>query len=422
MGRPVLRAVEDGAGLPVALVDAVRAALDGDGPPVLPVPTDAPDPVRSTLLAALRPDDPSAPADVDDLALVVPTSGSTGEPKGALLTRTAVHASVAATAARLSGPGAWVLAVPTTHVAGLMVLARALLAGGVPTVVGGDRFDPAAFAAATADAAAGARAADRPLYTSLVPTQLDRVLTAGVDLRAYDAVLLGAAAASPALLDRARDAGARVVTTYGMTETCGGCLYDGVPLTGVTVRVDTSTGLVADPSTGSGRVLLGGPTLAAGYRLRPDLTAESFQGGWFLTGDLGRWDGERLTVVGRLDDVVVTGGEKVVPAVVERALVQLMVEAGVDEARAHWCVVGVPDQRWGQRVVAVLAAGPDVATPLLPRGAGRAAHDAPDSVAAHGRRPGDRAADARDRQDRPARGRRPGRVVQPRGRGPCRPC
>jgi o-succinylbenzoate---CoA ligase len=381
MGRPVLRAVEVGAGLPADLVDAVRAALDGAGPPVLPVPAGAPDRVRSALRAALRPDDPGAPADADDVALVVPTSGSTGEPKGALLTRAALQASAAATASRLSGPGTWVLAVPATHVAGLMVLVRALLAGGVPAVVDGERFTPEAFATATEQAAAAARGTDRPLYTSVVPTQLDRLLTAGVDVRAYDAVLLGAAAAPPGLLDRARDAGARVVTTYGMTETCGGCVYDGVPLAGVTVRVETSGREVAgaapgpgragpgpaDPGrTGPGRIVLGGPTVAAGYRLRPDRTAESFVDGWFLTGDLGRWDGARLAVEGRLDDVVVSGGENVVPAVVEHALAQVTAQTGIGRSGGRWCVVGVPDEQWGQRVVAVLAAGPDVTTPPLP--------------------------------------------------------
>jgi O-succinylbenzoic acid--CoA ligase len=250
-----------------------------------------------------------------------------------------------------------VLGLPATHVAGLMVLARALLAGGVPVVVDGERFEPAAFAAATVQASGVAQGAGRPLYVSLVPTQLERVLAAGVDLRAYDAILVGAAAAPAELLDRARDAGARVVTTYGMTETCGGCVYDGRALGGVQVQVEAMGSSGA--GTGSGRVLLGGPTLSAGYRLRPDLTAESFVAGWFRTGDVGRWDGARLTIDGRLDDVVVTGGEKVVPGVVEKSLAAV---AGAS-ADARWCVVGVADDEWGQRVVAVLSARDDVPTP-----------------------------------------------------------
>jgi o-succinylbenzoate---CoA ligase len=355
MGGPVLRAMEVGPGLSRELVEAVRAALEGAGPAVLPVPADAPEPVRSGRVAALRPGDPGAPLEADDVAFVVPTSGSTGEPKGALLTRAAVRASVEATAERLSGPGTWVLAMPATHVGGLMVLARALLAGGEPVVLGGERFEPAAFAAATAQAVAVARTDARPLYVSLVPTQLERLLVAGVDLQAYDAILLGAAAAPAGLLERAREAGARVVTTYGMTETCGGCVYDGRPLGGVTVRVEAAGDAV--DVAGPGRVLLGGPTLATGYRLRPDLTSESFGSGWFRTSDLGRWDGARLVLDGRLDDVVVTGGEKVVPGVVERSLAEVV------GGGARWCVVGVADDEWGHRVVAVLAAADDVPTP-----------------------------------------------------------
>jgi o-succinylbenzoate---CoA ligase len=357
MGRQGLRAVAVGRGLSPTLVDAVRAALD-DGDAVLPVPVDGPEPLRSGLVAAMRPDDPAAPLEADGVALVVPTSGSTGAPKGALLSREAVRASAAATAGRLSGPGTWVLALPATHVAGLMVLVRALLAGGLPTPVDGDRFEPVAFAAATARARSAAQRSGHPLYTSLVPTQLDRVLAAGVDVRAYDAILLGAAAADLRLLERARDSGARVVTTYGMTETCGGCVYDGRPLDGVRVGVGTDAG----SRTGArvGRVLVGGATLAAGYRLDARMTAESFADGWFRTGDTGRWDGTHLVVDGRLDDVVVSGGEKVVPGLVERALSERAVAAGTD---VRWCVVGVPDDTWGQRVVAVLAAGDDVPTP-----------------------------------------------------------
>ncbi len=347
-----LSAVQVGTGTPETVVAALRSALDGTGPAVLPVPSGAPEGVRAALLAATRPDDAAAPLECDDVVLVVPTSGSTGAPKGALLTRTAVLASARATAARLSGPGLWVLALPLSHVAGLMVVARAHLVGESPVVGAGSAggFDSDVLATATTTAARRAEQAGLPLYTALVPTQLDRLLDAGVDMRAYDAILLGAAAAPAGLVARARDAGARVVTTYGMTETCGGCVYDGVPLDGVQVRTEDD-----------GRVLLGGPTLAAGYRLRPELSAASFVDGWFRTGDLGRWDGARLDVLGRLDDVIVSGGEKVVPGVVEAALESL---TPADPA-TRWCVVGVEDPEWGQRVVAVVAGSPVPSTQPL---------------------------------------------------------
>jgi O-succinylbenzoic acid--CoA ligase len=298
--RP-LRVVEPVAG--PALFSALRDALQG-GPPV----------------------SVSTGGEVDDdVCLVVPTSGSTGEPKGALLSAAALTASATATSARLGGDGRWLLALPPTHIAGLQVLIRSLLAGTTPVVLGDD------FAAATEALGSGRR------YTSLVPTQLRRLLDsdASAALTSYDAVLVGGAAAPEALVARAREAGVRVVTTYGMSETSGGCVYDGEPLDGV--RVDVTGGVIR----------LGGPVLASGYRLRPDLTAAAFADGWFTTNDLGELRGGRLTVIGRADDVVVTGGEKVAPAAVEAAL-------STHPAVAEAVVVGVPDDEWGQRVVAVV--------------------------------------------------------------------
>jgi O-succinylbenzoic acid--CoA ligase len=302
------------------LLPALAAALGG-GPAVVP-------PVAPEVLAALRPDEP---LEHDDVALVVPTSGSTGEPKGVLLTADNLRSSALATADRLGGSGQWLLALPVSHIGGLQVLVRSLLAGTTPVGLPAGPFEAAAFAEATARLTGPRR------YASLVPTQLRRLL--GPDglaaLGAYDAVLLGGAAAPPALLARAREAGVRVVTTYGMSETSGGCVYDGVPLDGVRVQVD------------GGRVRLGGPVVARGYRLRPDLTAAAFDGDVFTTRDLGRLDGGVLTVLGRADDVVVSGGENVAPLAVEAALES---HPSVVEA----AVTGVADDEWGSRVVALV--------------------------------------------------------------------
>src|SRR5690606_522942 len=136
------------------------------------------------------------------------------------------------------------------------------------------------------------------------------------------------------LARRARDAGVRLVTTYGMSETCGGCVYDGVPLDGV--KVETAS---------DGRIRLAGPVLARGYRLRPDLTADAFDHGWFITADAGRIGSDgRLTVTGRMDEVAVTGGINVPLAVVDSAVSEHPL---VSEA----CAVSVPDAEWGERIV-----------------------------------------------------------------------
>jgi O-succinylbenzoic acid--CoA ligase len=212
---------------------------------------------------------------------------------------------------------------------------RALLAG-APPVVQDLRagFRPEGFTAATRELGTGRRC------TSLVPTQLGRILDAGgaaLDaLRSYDAVLVGGAALAPGLHARARAAGVAIVTTYGMSETAGGCVYDGRPLDGVRVELD-----------GDGRIRLGGATLADGYLGAPELTAAAFVDGWFRTGDLGRWHDGRLEVLGRADDMIITGGENVAPAAVERVLTA---QQGIVAA----CVVGVPDVEWGQLVAAAV--------------------------------------------------------------------
>ena len=299
---------------------ALEAALDG-GPAVLP-------------LAAGAGVDVGAEPD-PGTAVVIMTSGSTGTPKLVMLPAAALRASAAATTARLGGPGHWLLALPAEHVAGVQVLVRSLLAGTEPVVQdlrGG--FRPAGFVAATAALATGRR------YTSLVPTQLHRLLDAGGDaleaLLGYAAVLVGGAALDPALRERAVAAGVRVVTTYGMSETAGGCVYDGLPLDGVRAELDAD-----------GTIRLGGPTLASGYLGRPAETARAFAAGWFRTGDVGRWQEGRLQVLGRADDMIISGGEKVAPALVERVL---LAQPGVRAA----CVVGLPDPEWGQLVAAAV--------------------------------------------------------------------
>ncbi len=334
-------AVPVGAGA-LDVLPAVRRALDGDGPALLPIA--AGEGTRTgEVLGAGTALGPGEDSDTDPTALVVATSGSTGEPKGVLLSASALRASAEATHRHLGGAGRWLLAMPAHHVAGLQVLVRSLTAGTTPAAVDTTRgFRPGRFA----DAARNVLTSGSPHYTALVPTQLARLLDGSSDdspeglaaLREFDAVLLGGAATPPALLNRAREAGVRVVTTYGMSETSGGCVYDGVPLAGTRIHVGGEA---------PGPISLAGPMLARGYRGDPEATATAFTDGWFRTGDLGHQRAGKLEVLGRADDVIVTGGVNVAPLTVERALTE---HPGVREA----CVFGTPDDEWGEIVTAAI--------------------------------------------------------------------
>jgi O-succinylbenzoic acid--CoA ligase len=278
----------------------------------------------------------------DDVAVVVSTSGTTGTPKGAILTAAALVASATATHERLGGPGRWLLALPAYHVAGLQVLVRSVLAGVEPVAVTAG-FDAAELASAVASLGPGRR------YASLVAAQLDRALrepASAEALASLDAVLIGGGPMPAGVAEKAVAAGVSVVRTYGMSETAGGCVYDGVPLEGVRVRID------------DGRVVLGGATVAKGYRnpVVPDPFAEP---GWFRTDDLGTVDDSGvLMVLGRVDDAISTGGLKVLPQLVEAALAGY---PGVTDC----AVFGVADERLGQRVVAAVVVAPGHAAPTL---------------------------------------------------------
>ena len=309
---------------PADLAGALRSALDG-GPVIAPLP---PEPVeRRRALAVLRPDQPVTEPDA---AVVVTTSGSTGRPKAAVLSSAAIRASVEATHARLGGPGDWVLALPGHYVAGLMVLARTVLGRTRAWPVRSDLRD---LPATVADLA-GRR------YLSLVPTQLSRARREDhvwEALAAFDAVLLGGGRTEAGLLADARASGIRVVPTYGMSETCGGCVYDGRPLDGVEV-------VIAD----DGQVLIGGSVLFSGYRLRPDLTRASLVDGRLATADRGRWTDGRLEVLGRRDQVVITGGLNV-----DLAEVEALVRSWAERSGGDAVVVGIPDPDWGTKIIAV---------------------------------------------------------------------
>jgi O-succinylbenzoic acid--CoA ligase len=316
---------------------AVESALKG-GHAMLPVPADDEGQTR-LLTTTLR----AGEAIDDDVAVVVSTSGTTGAPKGAMLTAAALTASANSTHGRLGGPGQWLLALPAYHVAGFQVLVRSVLAGRPPVAV------PARFTAADIRSAVGAMGPGRR-YASLVAAQLDKVLAvpaAAAALADLDAVLIGGGPTPPRIAERAAAAGVSLVRTYGMSETAGGCVYDGVPLDGVRIRIDHD-----------GRIALGGATLAKGYRNPPEKNPFA-ERGWFLTDDVGTLDNSgMLRVLGRTDDAISTGGLTVFPQLVENAL--------ASHPRVADCAVfGLPDERLGQRVAAAVVAVAGYTAPTL---------------------------------------------------------
>lgn len=326
----------------VSALDRIWAAGDA----ILPLPWRAPDRVVQEIVRTLSPTAllqpggdgklvkqrlPHGAAAPQGTALVVVTSGSTGAPKGVELSHAALTASTRASVRRLGCERGevWLGCLPVAHVAGFQTILRSRSAGVDPVLH--ERFDPRAIARET-----------RVSWISLVPTQLSRLLEAGTDLARFRGILLGGARAPRSLLERAEEVGARVTVSYGMTETCGGCVYDGVPLDGVEVE-----------SLHDGRLRIRGPVLARGYRGDSTATRRAFRDGWFLTNDLGRVVDGKVEVFGRADDVIVTGGEKVVAGRVAEALRALS-----DVADA--AVVGRPDEEWGELVVAIVVpADPD---------------------------------------------------------------
>jgi O-succinylbenzoic acid--CoA ligase len=321
-----------------SLLPALERVLDGYDSALVPVPAGGD---RPSDLSALR----VGEAIDDDIALVVTTSGTTGAPKGALLTGAALTASAAATHNRLGGPGRWLLALPPYHIAGVQVLVRSLLAGTVPVELDVSAgFDIAELPSAVRELGSSRR------YTALVAAQLAKALTdrvATAALADMDAVLIGGGPAPQPILSAAVSAGITVVRTYGMSETAGGCVYDGVPLDGVRVRVDAD-----------GRIVIGGATLAKGYRNPPDPDPFA-EPGWFRTDDIGAVDDSGvLTVLGRADEAISTGGLTVLPEPVEAAL-------RTHPAVADCAVFGLPDERLGQRVVAAVVVADGCAPPAL---------------------------------------------------------
>ncbi|MCF2571053.1 AMP-binding protein [Brevibacterium sp. UCMA 11754] len=328
---------------PVAdLPGAIDRALDGRSILVLPRTRDAAitEVAPSQWTGAGR-----APA------LVLFTSGSTGTAKAVALSAEALTTSARATERSLSGPGDWHLSLPINHIAGFQVELRARLAGREPIRTTSATFTAGSFSDEAQ--ALFAQSGERPTYTSLVPTQLHRILAddrATFAAAKFDAILLGGSAISPALLERADARGLHIVRTYGMSETAGGCVYNGVPFDGVEITItesstiDLRSRVVADSYveiTAEGYI---GPVDSPGLTTDDDGTRT------IHTSDLGRLDEGVLTVLGRSDDIIVSGGTNVSPHALETGLLPTWQHYGIAEVLVTW----VPDEEWGKLLVALV--------------------------------------------------------------------
>jgi O-succinylbenzoic acid--CoA ligase len=345
LARPEIEALVSFTRPSLVLHDARHAALAPAGSIEMERELDATAPAPG----ALRND-----VDPGETHSIVFTSGTTGKPKGAMLTHGAHRASAEASAQRLGTTGAdrWLVCMPLFHVGGLSIVLRSALTGFA--IVLEERFDEARVNRAIHQ---------RGVTTiSVVPTMLDRLLESAAG-RPYPAslrcALVGGAPLKPALHARARGAGIPLAPTYGLTETgsqvataepSAVALAPGVgrPLDGVEVRTARP-----DPS-GVGEVLVKGPIVMRGYFENEAATRAVMAGGWLSTADLGRLDRDgRLAILGRRSDLIITGGENVLPEEVEGVISS---HPGVSDV----AVFGMPDQRWGERVTAAVVASGEI--------------------------------------------------------------
>ena len=320
---------------PDSVLKALAAALNEEGPAVEILPGTTNNDNRLDFV------DTEELEGLAEIAAVVRTSGSTGTPKRTALSIGALASSSMATAEYLGFEGQWLLALPLHFVAGLSVLSRSLYAGTRPWAMDLEHR----FEARTFNEAASALT-DSKRLVSLVPTQLQRLLAdpsplTVATLRRFDAILLGGARAPRAVLDEAAKHSLKLHLTYGSSETSGGCVYDARALPGVEVKIV------------DGQIWLGGPTLASGYLGNPQLNAEHFSTDargirWYRTDDLGSFGNGVLSVLGRADDVIITGGVKVSASKIQHLL---EIIPGIDAVM----VLGVSHPEWGQQVGAVFS-------------------------------------------------------------------
>lgn len=342
---------------PRSLLEPLHRALFEDGPAVLPRPGGAK--VTAT-----------APMEVEDeIALVIETSGTTGAPKRVALGAEAVLASARAAVAELGAPGTWLLLLPAHYIAGVQVLVRSLVSETTPVVLHPEPFSSVAMASKADEL----HERGTPLYTSMVPAQLQRVLDdastmAKLDqlVQSFERILVGGQSIPQSVIERSAAASYSVTRTYGSSETAGGCVWDGHAIGETTV------------AEFDGRIALAGPTLAHSYLDDPERTARSFverEGTrWYLSDDAGSVDEQgMLTIQGRLDDVIVSGGVKVALGRIERLVHR-------DFSAADAVVVGAEHETWGHVPVVITTKNLDLTALRLGIGAELGPEARPDRV------------------------------------------
>lgn len=342
---------------PVVVLESLRLALSAAGPAILPLPPEGP---LAGLPDGARVPQQPPPSVPKPIAVVIQTSGSSGAAKRVELSSNALLASAAASSAALGGPGQWLLTLPVHYIAGINVLVRSIAAQTEPVILPPGHFDAGEFLAAAATMDPATRH-----FTSVVPAQLARLLAATGDeaagdeaagddasrhaalasLRSFDRILVGGQSVPSELIERADALGVRVTRTYGSSETAGGCVYDGVPIGTTELRIR------------QGEIEISGPMLADGYLGDPARTERSFVmsdgARWYRTGDAGRLDDGVLTVTGRLDRVVISGGVKVSLDELERVVRRM---PGLGDAVA----VPAESARWGEVPVVVTTSPVDL--------------------------------------------------------------
>ena len=316
-----------------SLADVIKAIWD-DGNGFVPIDQRLSYKAKRIIVEALRPSQiidssgnvtsvPDALPLENEQCLAMATSGTTGQPKMVMFTMAQIAASASATSGQIgiTSSDKWLCCLPIAHIGGLSVILRALLTGNPIEIQNGFNVD---------DVKAAAR--DGATLVSLVPTAMTRL-----DPYIFRKIILGGSKPP-------RTIPSNTMVTYGLTETCSGVVYDGMPLPGVECKV-----------TSAGEILLKGPMIADRYRSGSAIQDES---GWFHTGDAGTFSQGKLEVDGRIDDIINSGGEKISPALVERVL---ETHPKVQQA----AVIALPDPKWGEAVTAVVVPNSSLAAPQL---------------------------------------------------------